>query len=443
MASNFNAMMYPSLCAAIALATDPQEGVFEFGADLWVTEGVACELGLSAAALGDALVWTLESGDLPDGLTFTDNEDGTAKIAGTPTTVASPETLVVRATHPDGGYVRRTISLGVAEAAPEITTTTVADMDPGEAYDSGALSVTGGNTPLVFSLVSTDIGGLAINSSTGALTVAEAPEAGTYEAVVRVTDAFGRTDDQTLAIESSAAETLPSATLLVSDGFGAGSQLWGENFDGAYGASTYNGRWYTANAGGIFTKSGGLAQFPAQNTREYVGATKLSGAAWDFNALADFGLLCVGFTASDAAVPLFLGLDSVAIDSVAHQVFLRLTSGSKPAILRDHGSNTTTEFAAASVVAGTKNYLLRQVKTAGGAGGVTFELWEGTYGAGQTLAQILAGMTKIDTIEVLTADGRSIRDKTSAGSAFVERPAGGPNSGSAATLAGIAWLSFV
>jgi len=237
--------------------------------------------------------------------------------------------------------------------------------------------------------------------------------------------------------------SLPAATLLLSDGFGTGSQLWGENFDDAYGASTYNGRWYTANAGGVFTKSGGLAVIPAGAGLEYVGAIRISGTVWDINGFADVGVLAIGFTASDAAIPFFVGLDGVNIDGAQHQVFLRLTSGSKPAILRDHASNTTTEFAAAGVVAGTKNYLLRQVKVAGGAGGVTYELWEGTYDAGHTLAQILAGMTKVDTIEVLTADGRSIRDKASAAVVFIQRPAGGPGSGSNATMAGIAWVSFV
>lgn len=241
----------------------------------------------------------------------------------------------------------------------------------------------------------------------------------------------------------AAAEALPTATLLTSDKFSAGTKLWGENFDGGFGASTYNGRWYTANDGNIITKSGGKASVPAQATLEYVGATKLSGTAWDFNGLADFGVLVEGFAASDAAVPFFVGLDGANIDGLTHQVFLRLTSGSKPALLRDHASNTTTEFAAAGVVAGTKNYLMRQIKTAGAGGGVTYELWEGTYSAGQTLAQILAGMTKIATIEVLTADGRSIRDRASNGAAFIQRPAGGPGSGTAATFDGIAWVSFV
>lgn len=242
---------------------------------------------------------------------------------------------------------------------------------------------------------------------------------------------------------AAAAEALPAATLLVSDGFGTGSQLLGEYFDNAYGASAYNGRWHTANVSGIITKSGGLAVIPAGAGLEYVGATRISGTVWDINGFADVGVLAIGFTPSDAAIPFFVGLDGMYIDGVLHQVFLSLTSGSKPALLRDHASNTTTEFAAASVLAGTKNYLLRQIKVAGGAGGVIYELWEGTYGAGETLAEILAGMAKVDTIEVLTADGRSIRDRAADARAFIQRPAGGPGSGSSATMAGVAWVSFV
>lgn len=189
----------------IVIDIPEDEGAFTFAGAVYTTEGEAVEIVLSAPALGTDLVWTKESGDLPDGLSFTDNEDGTAKIHGTPASAASPVAIAVRATKTGGRKVDKTIQLGVAAPAPAITTTEVAAMTPGEAYDSGALSVSGGAAPLVFSLVSTDIPGLLVDPDDGSMTVAEAPEEGTYSATVRVTDAFGRTDDQAYVVESGAA----------------------------------------------------------------------------------------------------------------------------------------------------------------------------------------------------------------------------------------------
>ena len=107
------------------------------------------DVGYSAtlAATGDApIVWTLDSGTLPNGLAL--STDGV--ISGTPT-LAGVFTFTVRATN-DGGYATRTFTVEIYPAwvAPEITTDRLSAGIRGWAY-SQTLQATG-DTPIVWTL---------------------------------------------------------------------------------------------------------------------------------------------------------------------------------------------------------------------------------------------------------------------------------------------------
>ncbi|WP_164012184.1 putative Ig domain-containing protein [Pyxidicoccus trucidator] len=145
------------------------------------------------------------SGQLPPGLTLA--EEGL--LHGSPTQ-AGLFAFDVIARDANGRSVARSVSFTV-HAPPSITTTSLPDGDPGLPY-STRLSVSGGRSPLTWSLASgTPPSGLLLASDG---TLSGTPSAiGAASFTVRVTDGGGRTDSRLLSLTIYGPPTVTTTSL--------------------------------------------------------------------------------------------------------------------------------------------------------------------------------------------------------------------------------------
>lgn len=98
--------------------------------------------------------------------------------------------------------------LGGKVIGPAITGTPVLTATENAAYDGFTVSATGGKTPYVFALVGTWPTGIAVNSSTGAVTGTPTEDGEFDDLSVKVTDADGHVDQLplfTLDVEADGA----------------------------------------------------------------------------------------------------------------------------------------------------------------------------------------------------------------------------------------------
>lgn len=125
------------------------------------------------------------TGSLPAGVTFVDNGDGTATLAGTPTAVGE-HTVTVRAANGVGTAASLEVTVVVAPPVA-ITTTSLPDAAVGTAYDV-TVGVTGGDAPYTFSLASGSLpAGLQL-SPDGRISGSPTGDPGTSTFTVKVTD---------------------------------------------------------------------------------------------------------------------------------------------------------------------------------------------------------------------------------------------------------------
>ncbi|WP_019135849.1 beta strand repeat-containing protein, partial [Cellulomonas massiliensis] len=138
------------------------------------------------------------TGTLPDGLSFVDNGDGTATLAGTPTT-AGTSTLTVTAANGVSPSARRTLTV-VVQQAPAFSSATDATMtvdQPGSfvvrttGSPAAALTLVDGDLPVGLSLT---------DNGDGTATLSGTPEtSGTTSLTLRATNAAG-SQEQVLAL---------------------------------------------------------------------------------------------------------------------------------------------------------------------------------------------------------------------------------------------------
>jgi len=130
-----------------------------------------------------------ESGTLPNGLTFSDNGDGTATIAGTPTTGSGNSySITITATN-QLGTTSQTFTLRVKEA-PTITSATTANATVGSAF-SFQVTDTGFPDPSI-SKTGTLPSGITFQASTGTFSgTPRAGTAGSYPITITVTNSSG------------------------------------------------------------------------------------------------------------------------------------------------------------------------------------------------------------------------------------------------------------
>ncbi|QSQ28505.1 putative Ig domain-containing protein [Pyxidicoccus parkwayensis] len=182
--------------------------------------------GLTAAGGQPPYTWVLTQGSLPSGLRLLSSGaiEGTASTSGT-------SSFTVRVTDSAGDTDTRAVSLTVY-APPTVTTSSLADGYVGTSYAAN-LTVSGGASPQSWSVDSGALPqGLALTSSSGAITGIPSGSTGTSSVTFRVTDGSGRTATRALSVtvyrvpslsgpslqlEGYASESF-SATYVASDG---------------------------------------------------------------------------------------------------------------------------------------------------------------------------------------------------------------------------------
>ena len=157
-----------------------------------------------------------EAGALPTGVTFLDNGNGTATLAGTPAAGSNPTyTLTITAANGITPDATQTFTLNVAAApvAPAITSAAAATFTTGAA-DSFTVTTTGAPSPVL-----TETGGLPtgvtfVSNGDGTATLAGTPAAGTGGTyALTITAANGVTPDatQTFTLTVDQAPAITSA----------------------------------------------------------------------------------------------------------------------------------------------------------------------------------------------------------------------------------------
>jgi hypothetical protein len=137
-----------------------------------------------------------KTGGLPSGVTFTDNGNGTATIAGTPA-FGTAGTYTITITAANGVPPNATMSFTLTVVAPvAVTTSSLANGSVGVAY-SAQLTATGGATPYTWSVASGTLpAGLTLGSD-GKITGSPTGPTGTSTFTVKVTDSLVPTQSAT------------------------------------------------------------------------------------------------------------------------------------------------------------------------------------------------------------------------------------------------------
>jgi hypothetical protein len=165
---------------------------------------------------GGATVPTLTvTGALPAGVTFTDNGDRTATLAGTPT-VSGTFPLTFTANNGSGTPVTQTFTLTVNQA-PAITSANSATFNIGSVGSTFTVTTTGSPTPAISVTGALPSGIMFTDNNNGTATIAGTPAAGTsgaYPLVITASNGVGTaaTQNFTLTINSGAAITSANAT---------------------------------------------------------------------------------------------------------------------------------------------------------------------------------------------------------------------------------------
>lgn len=139
------------------------------------------------------MTFAVTSGTLPSWMTL---NTSTGSLSGTPNATGAYD-FTITATNSVGSSTPRRFqgTVGASGTAPSITTTTLPAMTQNQAYDSGAMVVTG-STPITFGISAGTIpAGLSINSSTGAIS-GTPTGSGAYNFTVQGTNDFGNDTQQ-------------------------------------------------------------------------------------------------------------------------------------------------------------------------------------------------------------------------------------------------------
>ena len=155
-----------------------------------------------------------ETGTLPSGLSFST----AGVISGTVTATDSTGnyTFTAKVTDANGVVASQSLTITV-NAAPAVTTTTLAAATDGQSGYSQTLAASGGTTPYTWSLASGTLpGGLGL-SSAGVISGNVASNATTQTFTVTVTDADGQSGTKSLTITVNAAPVVTTSSLATAD----------------------------------------------------------------------------------------------------------------------------------------------------------------------------------------------------------------------------------
>ena len=157
------------------------------------TVGVAYSAALAATGGVGGFTWTLESGNLPAGLTLAPN----GSITGTPTT-AGLALFTARATDTAGAFATLVLSINVASAPVTITTASLPGGTVGTGYNT-SLAATGGTGGMTWTLDSGALpAGLTLGSGGGITGTPTTAAASSF--TVRATDSIGAFATRSLSI---------------------------------------------------------------------------------------------------------------------------------------------------------------------------------------------------------------------------------------------------
>lgn len=172
------------------------------------TVGVNFDYAINVSGGWGPYAYSVVAGSLPTGLNLGTGSGGAGRVFGTPG-AAGTYNFTVRCTDtlsPGGGSTADLAISIVVYAAPSLTLSYGRGM-VGKAY-SGTASTSGGKTPYSYALHSGALpNGLALNSSTGALT-GTASASGTFSPTIRVTDALGNISLKSASIQIAAAMSI-------------------------------------------------------------------------------------------------------------------------------------------------------------------------------------------------------------------------------------------
>ena len=200
-----------------------------------------------------------ETGALPSGVTFTDNGNGTATLAGTPAAgTAGTYPIALTANNGVGSNGTQTFTLTVNPAAVAVGITTTSPLTAatqGTAY-SVNVTATGGVTPYTWTLAtgSNLPAGLTLTSGTPFATISGTPTAtGTFQFTLKVTDSTKPTAQTATAtflvtvtgLSIFVCPTPVNLTLCGTYAFGI------RGFDGSGGAIAFGGSFVADNSGNI------------------------------------------------------------------------------------------------------------------------------------------------------------------------------------------------
>jgi hypothetical protein len=165
-----------------------------------------------------------ESGTLPSGVTFTNNGNGTATLAGTPAAgTAASYPLTITATNGVGSPATQNFTLTVNQA-PAITSTSNATFIVGSA-GSFTVTTTGSPAPSLTEAGTLPSGVTFKNNGNGTATLSGTPAAGTagsYPLTITATNGVGSPAMQSFTLTVSAATQAPAITSANSTTFTVG-----------------------------------------------------------------------------------------------------------------------------------------------------------------------------------------------------------------------------
>ena len=165
--------------------------------------GVAFNSGAMTVTGGTAPYTFSVSGTLPAGLSL---NASTGAVTGTPTAAGS---FSINVTDKNGITATGTCAITIV-AGPSLSCSSVTSGEVGVAFNSGAMTVTGGTAPYTFSVSGTLPAGLSLNALTGAVT-GTPTASGSFS--IKVTDKNGITATGTCAITIVAGPSLSCSSV--------------------------------------------------------------------------------------------------------------------------------------------------------------------------------------------------------------------------------------
>jgi hypothetical protein len=157
------------------------------------TVGAAYSQTLAASGGGTPYTWTVTTGTLPAGLTLATN----GVLSGTPTAYGT-NTFTVQAKDVLNATATKSLTLGIAPAALQVTTATLPNGTVGAAY-SQTLAASGGGTPYTWS-VTTGTLPAGLTLATGGVLSGTPTASGTSTFTVQAKDALNTTATKSLTL---------------------------------------------------------------------------------------------------------------------------------------------------------------------------------------------------------------------------------------------------